>query len=98
MKLFNVGLLQKGLANLLLPFQYKKALKRSGLNLNYDLVIMPTPPITLAFLAKWFKRYYRSKIYLILRDIFPQNAVDLKMMSNKSLVYKYFRKKEKDHV
>ncbi|NER11538.1 Glycosyl transferases group 1 [Muriicola jejuensis] len=95
LKLFNVGLIQKGLANLLLPFQYKKALKKSGFDLSYDLIIMSTPPITLDFLAKWFKFHFGSKIYLILRDIFPQNAVDLKMMSYKSPFYKYFRKKEK---
>lgn len=96
MKLFNVGLLQKGIANVLLPFQYKKALKKSGVALNYDVVIMPTPPITLTILAKWFKKNYGSRIYVILRDIFPQNAVDLSIMSKGSLVYKYFRKKEKD--
>ncbi len=95
MKLFNVGLIQKGLANLLLPYQFKKALKRSGLDLAYDLVIMPTPPITLVVLTAWFKRKYNSQIYVMLRDIFPQNAVDLKMMSKSSIIYSYFRRKEK---
>ena len=32
---------------------------------------------------------------LCLRDIFPQNAVDLKMMSKSSIIYSYFRRKEK---
>jgi glycosyltransferase involved in cell wall biosynthesis len=30
----------------------------------------------------------------LLKDIFPQNAVDLKMFSKKSLIYRYFRQKE----
>ncbi|MCW5515608.1 glycosyltransferase family 4 protein [Muriicola sp. Z0-33] len=95
MKLFNVGKIQKGIANLLLPYQYKKALKKSGVDLNFDLVIMPTPPITLAALANWLKKKYHSKVYLILRDIFPQNAVDLKMMRKGSPAYRYFRNMEK---
>lgn len=33
---------------------------------------------------------------MLLKDIFPQNAVDMKLMSDKSVLYKYFRKKEKE--
>lgn len=94
MKLFGVGKFQKGLANILLPYQYKKALKKSGIDLNFDLVMMPTPPITLVSAASWIKKKYGAKFYLILRDIFPQNAVDLKMMGEGGIIFKYFRKKE----
>lgn len=94
MKLFGVGKFQKGLANILLPYQYKKALRKSGIDLNFDLVMMPTPPITLVSAASWIKKKYGAKFYLILRDIFPQNAVDLKMMGEGGIIFKYFRKKE----
>lgn len=93
-KLFNVGPIQKGLANLMLPYQYKKALKKHKIALDFDVIIMPTPPITLANIAKWLKRKSNAKVYLILRDIFPQNAVDLKMIKPNGLIHSYFRKKE----
>lgn len=96
LELFGVGKIQKGLATLLLPYQYKRALKKSKIDLNFDLVMMPTPPITLVNVASWLKRKYGSKMYLILRDIFPQNALDLGMMNPKGLAYTYFRKKEKE--
>jgi glycosyltransferase involved in cell wall biosynthesis len=41
---------------------------------------------------------------LLLKDIFPQNAVDLKLMNNNGVLYKYLRNKEKilykisDHI
>lgn len=95
LKLFNVGLIQKGLANLLLPYQYKRALRNADIPLDFDLVVMPTPPVTLVKVCSWLKRSYGSRIYLILRDIFPQNAVDLKMMKKGSPVYAYFRRLEK---
>ncbi len=95
MKLFKVGKYQKGIANILLPHQYKKTLKKSKIDLNFDLVVIPTPPITLGRLANWFKSKYNSKVYLILRDIFPQNAVDLKMMSKTGPAHAYFRHMEK---
>ena len=104
LKLFRVGKLEKGLATFLLPYQYKAALKRSNIDLKFDLVMMPTPPITLAKVVGWIKKKYRAKVYLILRDIFPQNAVDLKMMNVRSPSYWYFRNMEKkmyhicDHI
>ncbi|WP_349351033.1 MULTISPECIES: glycosyltransferase family 4 protein [unclassified Flagellimonas] len=91
--LFKVGAIKKGIANLLLPYQYKRAIKKNG-NLDFDLVILPTPPITLFSVASWLKAKTKAKIYLILRDIFPQNAVDLKMMKEDGLFHRYFRKQE----
>jgi glycosyltransferase involved in cell wall biosynthesis len=55
---------------------------------------MPTPPITLIDVGIWLKKKTGGTLYLILRDIFPQNAVDLKMMKPDGLIHKYFRKKE----
>ena len=95
LELFDSGKLLKGLANILLPWQYKRALKKYGVDLNFDLVIMPTPPITLTAVAFWLKKKYGSITYLIMRDIFPQNAVDLGLMRSDSFIFKYFRKKEK---
>ncbi|MCL6275538.1 glycosyltransferase family 4 protein [Muricauda sp. 2012CJ35-5] len=95
LNLFQVGKFEKGISNLLLPYQYKKALKNSKIDLKFDLIFMPTPPITLFDLAVWFKKKYKSKIYLILRDIFPQNAVDLKMITQGGIIHRYFREKER---
>lgn len=92
--LFRVGAIRKGIANLLLPFQYKKAIKNYTNDLDFDLIILPTPPITLITVASWLKKVSSGKVYLILRDIFPQNAVDLNMMKKNGLFHKYFRRKE----
>ncbi len=93
-KLFGGGLIEKGISNVLLPYQYKKAIKKTGVALDFDLIITSTPPITLISVAVWLKRKTKSKLYLILRDIFPQNGVDLKLISKKGLPYRYFRKLE----
>lgn len=94
--LFNVGAVKKGIANLLLPFQYKKAIKKHYQDIGFDLIIIPTPPITLLSVANWLKKKSTAKLYLILRDIFPQNAVDLRMMKADGLLHRYFRKQEKE--
>ena len=92
--LLNVNPIQKGIANVLLPFQYKKAIKKYFKSETLDLIIMPTPPISLVDVSSWLKKKYKSKLYLILRDIFPQNAVDLGMMKKGGMLYNFFKKKE----
>jgi glycosyltransferase involved in cell wall biosynthesis len=91
----NVSNYLKGIANLLLPFQFASALKRFYPDRSFDLIITPTPPITLVDLASRLKRKYGSRLYLVLRDIFPQNAVDLGFMRKNGIVHRYFRAKEK---
>ncbi|SHG36257.1 glycosyltransferase family 4 protein [Flagellimonas flava] len=92
---FGVNFVKKGLANLLLPYQYKKALRALEEDSNFDLIFMPTPPITLYNLAYWLKKKSNGKIYLILRDIFPQNAVDLGIMKKNGPFYHFFRNQER---
>ena len=46
-------------------------------------------------IVKWAMNKFNAKSYLMMKDIFPQNGVDIGMYSQKSLIYKYFRKKEK---
>lgn len=94
----------KGFSNLLLPLQYYRALKKFYPSMYYDAIITQTPPITLTDLVSKIKRISRAQVYLILRDIFPKNAVDLGFLRKSSLLYKFFRAKEKllyqiaDHI
>lgn len=90
-QLFETGLIRKGLNNLLLPLRYYRALKAKLRSWNPDWVITPTPPITLTPLVWWIKRRTKAKSYLVLRDIFPQNAVDLGFMSKHGPTHLFFR-------
>lgn len=84
----------KGLAQVLLPYQFKRGLKKHLNRIKFDLVIMPTPPITLVSLAKHIKKANNCLYYLILRDIYPQGAADLGLVKFK-LMYYYLRELEK---
>lgn len=88
----------KGLTTVLMPGKYIKAIKRHFGDIRFDLVLYPTPPVTLANVVKFIKKRDNAKSYLLLKDIFPQNAVDIGMMKKtgvKGILYRYFRKKEK---
>lgn len=92
------NLIKKGLATLSVPSILKRAIKKNFKNVKFDLVLYPTPPITLYSVVKYIKKRDSAKTYLLLKDIFPQNAVDLGMLCTtgaKSIIYKYFRSREK---
>jgi len=91
----NVPNYLKGISNLLLPYQYAAALNKFYKEKNFDLIIIPTPPITLVDLAAKLKKKFNASLYLVLRDIFPQNAVDLGFMKKGGILYNFFRRKEK---
>jgi hypothetical protein len=88
------NLLEKAIGTLSLDFLMKKAIASVEKSSKFDLAIYTTPPITLTNTIAWVKRQYNCKTYLLLKDIFPQNAVDLQMIKVGSFMHKYFRKKE----
>lgn len=92
---FEKNLIKKGLNQILIANYFKRAIKEYLRNEKFDLILYATPPVTLAGLVKYCKEKYQAKTFLMLKDIFPQNAVDLEMMKKGSLIYKYFRKQEK---
>lgn len=93
------NLIEKGITTLMLPKLYKKAIKKYFSDVKFDLILYPTPPVTQAQTVKYIKERDDAVAYLLLKDIFPQNAVDLGMLAKKGLkgcIYKYFRNKEKE--
>ena len=90
------NLIEKGISTLLVESQYKSAIKKHFSNVKFDLILYSTPPITFVNVIKYVKKRDNASTYLLLKDIFPQNAVDLNMFSKKSPIYMYFRLKEKN--
>ena len=93
-RILNVHPILKGIATVRFPFHLKKAISKYLTGRTFDLVIAPTPTITFVDVIAFLKKKYPVKACLILRDIFPQNARDLGMMTN-PLLFNYFRRKEK---
>ncbi|MGX8832910.1 glycosyltransferase family 4 protein [Amedibacillus sp. YH-ame6] len=91
---FTSNLIVKGINMITFENKMIKAIKRSLKSEKYDLILYSTPPITFEKVIRWCKAHYKCKTFLALKDIFPQNAVDLEMFSKNSIVYKFFRNKE----
>lgn len=88
------NLLKKGLSMLSMERVFVSAIKKHFNNIPFDLITYSTPPITLTKAIKYVKKRDRALTYLLLKDIFPQNAVDIGLMRKDGIIHKYFRKKE----
>lgn len=99
LNLQKTNVIEKGIGQVLVENQYKRALKRYLPDIRFEMILYSTPPITFPKVIKYLRRKNPdAKTYLLLKDIFPQNAVDLGLMAKKgisSILYKYFRSKEK---
>ena len=93
------NVIEKGIGQVSIEFLYKRAIKKYFKGVNFDLILYSTPPITFPKVIEYAKKVNPSaKTYLLLKDIFPQNAVDMGMLSKtgaKGILYKFFRVKEK---
>lgn len=92
------GLIEKGISTITLESVFIAGIKKYFSDVKFDLLVYSTPPITFRRAVEYVKKRDRAKTYLLLKDIFPQNSVDIGMLSKtgaKSLIYAYFRKQEK---
>lgn len=93
------NVIEKGVGQLSIEYLYKKAINKYFNGVSFDLILYSTPPITFPKVIEYAKKANpQAKTYLLLKDIFPQNAVDMGMLIKsgvKGILYKFFRAKEK---
>lgn len=86
----NKGYVIRAVRELLAPIQYYFSISRSQRQ-RIDVVICYTPPIPLGLLGAVYKKLYGAKFLLNIQDIFPQNAVDLKIIGKNGIAVNIFR-------
>lgn len=84
LNLTKTNVVEKGIGQVRVESQFKSAIRKFWGKEKFDLILYSTPPITLMGAVKYLKdRNPQAMSYLLLKDIFPQNAVDIGMMPGK---------------
>ena len=87
----NVGYVRRTLQELAMPFAMRKSLSRSPLaKERWDGIVWYSPSIFHGPLVQALKRSTHSPAYLIIRDIFPEWAVDMGLM-RRGLIHAFFK-------
>jgi Glycosyl transferases group 1 len=89
--------IEKAIGHIAFDFQLLFTIKKHLKESKFDICLYFSPPITLTRTLFYVKKKYNTFNYLWLKDIFPQNAVDMGMMNENSIIHKYFRQIEKKY-
>lgn len=86
----DVGYIRRTLAELVMPFSMLRQLRKSpSARVKWDGVVWYSPSIFHGPLVKALRKTSGCSSYLIIRDIFPEWAVDMGLMS-RGLPYRFF--------
>ena len=78
----DIGYFKRTINEFLAPFAMRRHLEKSALaKMQYEAIIWYSPTIFLGPIVKTLKRLSGCPSYLIIRDIFPQWAADMGLMS-----------------
>jgi len=87
----DIGYVRRTIGEFLLPFMMLRNLRKSPLaNVRWDGVVWYSPTIFLGPLANALKKASACRSYLIIRDVFPEWAVDMGLLS-RGLAYRFFK-------
>lgn len=92
------NIIEKGITTISIESLYKMAIQKYFWDVKFDLVMYSTPPITFCNAIEYVKKRDGARTYLLLKDIFPQNSLDIGLLSArgpKGAIYQRFRKQEK---
>lgn len=87
----DVGKIKRAINETLLSLNAWRAISGKLERDTFDGVVYYSPSIFFGSLVKKIKKKCACKSYLILRDLFPQWAIDAGMIKEKSLITRYFR-------
>ncbi len=92
------NVIEKGVGQISIEYLFYRAIKKFYKDTFFDLILYTTPPIFLAGVVDRIKKKYPKAVsYLMLKDMFPQNAIDMRLMKSTGLsgiLYRYSKKQE----
>ena len=91
----DIGYVRRTIGEFLMPFTMLRNIRKSPFSgVHWDGVVWYSPTIFLGPIANALKRESGCRSYLIVRDIFPEWAVDMEII-RKGLVYHFFKMVER---
>ena len=87
----DVGKVKRAINETLMSYNAWRAISSNVSKDTFDGVVYYSPSVFFGLLVRRITKKCQCKSYLILRDLFPQWAIDAGMIKEKSLITRYFR-------
>ena len=94
-EIFRVNFIKKGINTLRIEPCFRREIQKYLKNEKFDMVLYATPPVTFSGVVAYCRKKFGCTSYLMLKDIFPQNAVDIGLFASGGLLHRFFQWKEK---
>lgn len=91
-KYFNTNFIQKGLTTVMIPYLFSRAIKKHFKGIKFDFLVSISIIPGLYKTIHKIKKRDNCKIYLLLRDIFPQMARDMGVLPEP--IYSHFKRQQ----
>ena len=91
----NVSKFKRAINETLLSFRAWNSLKHILKQLNCELIVYYSPSIFWGLFIRKLRDIWKARTYLILRDFFPQWAIDNGLLRSNSIITKFFQFFEK---
>ena len=91
-KYFNTNFIEKGITTVSIPYLFSKAIDKNFKSIKFDIIVSISIIPGLYKTIEKIKKRDNSKVYLLLRDMFPQMAQDMGILPTP--MYYYFRKQQ----
>lgn len=88
--MYNVGIVTKGISVLTQHHYMKRAISKNLKGMHFDLILFETPPVSTYKIVAFVKKLFYAPAFLMLKDIFPQNGVDLGLYKKRWLYISLF--------
>jgi glycosyltransferase involved in cell wall biosynthesis len=85
--MYNVSFVRRGIGTLISPFQLWRGLRRHDRK-PFDATFIYSTPITFASIGGWLRRRGARFLFNV-QDLFPQNAIDLGVLTNPQAIALY---------
>lgn len=93
--IYDIGFVEKATTFLTINRYLKNGIKKFLGTETFDLILFHSQPVTTYKTVAWLMKKYKCKSYLMMKDIFPQNGVDIGLYSKLHPAYIFFRNQEK---
>lgn len=87
----NVNMIRRAINETFLSFNAWRAFRKLKNKPKFDIIVSYSPSIFFGDFVSKLKKDNNSKVYLVLRDLFPQWAIDTGLIKKGSIIEKYFR-------